>query len=212
MEPIFSKTLKENTSVLTNNKDASEADADALLHPIIEHLNHNLSILATGLQPKLAQHVIYRIWIDTVLRLLVHYLGPLSYYPDSSPTGNSLLKSSLDSRQVGLIKHWLKLLVSFFHAGGEGLGLPQDILEKGSYFYVECQTLIQYAKFDTSELVQIAQQLCVKDAPPGRWSLYRLLRGRTLWDSSNNTEAVKAALTSLSSRREELLAANLIVL
>lgn len=170
-------------------------------------------MIASKLPGRVAQHVIYRIWIDVILRILVHHLAPLSYKADSSPAGTTLLGRILDQRQVGLIRHWLNLLSAFFHAGGVDLGLPTDVLEKGSHLYQECQILIRYYWLTLADLEQTAKTQCVVKARNGEWALLRLLRARTLWDSGSPVlEQAKATVSDLNRRREDFIEAGSIIL
>jgi hypothetical protein len=185
----------------TANANITDKEADDALGPIVDSLNDQLSILSSSLSDQLAQTVIFSIWQKCVLLPVLHQLIPMSFYSDANASGKPL-----DERQVSMIIRCVGLLSAFFHADGQGLGLPMEALKSGSHWYTEMAAVQSYYHEPTSQLVHKLRSGNMKDL----WVLVKLLRLRGMQEGwPANGEKV---LQSLLVERTKLLAEGELIL
>ncbi|OUM69158.1 hypothetical protein PIROE2DRAFT_57650 [Piromyces sp. E2] len=123
---IFS--LTKSFSNLTPSGKSIDAkltpqEAEEALLPLTEYLDKNLETLCSSLSSKMAQEVIFRTWCD-ILVILENLMVPQMYGAVERD------RRILNKRQVNFIEVALDILFDFFHAEGEGLGLPKSTLRK----------------------------------------------------------------------------------
>lgn len=104
----------------------NEQEVDVFLNQITDYLNSNFEILAVTLPSKLAQEVIRRIW-DELLTVIDQILIPPLYGPMDKE------RRLLNARQLSCLDLMINILKTFFHADGEGIGIPMQILENEKY-------------------------------------------------------------------------------
>ncbi|KAJ8328778.1 hypothetical protein QVD99_004525 [Batrachochytrium dendrobatidis] len=104
----------------------TELDTDVYLAPLMDYLNKNLEILCSLLSPPMAQEVIKRAWEDALV-VIESVLVPGLYGQIEST------RRVLNRRQVSLLKWSLSILRDFFHADGQGMGLPMSVLDTRKY-------------------------------------------------------------------------------
>jgi hypothetical protein len=192
LQPQIVKMIKESQSSGDGTVITAE-QADRALAPIVDYLNQQLSTLSGVLSDTMAQHVIYQIWLRCILTPLLGCLVPLS---DSST--ENLLGKAATTRQTAMIEKSLALLVEFFYAGGEGLGIPTTLLRDTAWSY---QAMAELLPVYHQPFESIARQLQQKSHRPGmHWILIRLLR---LKCSSDATQ--KSLLEELTAKQEAYL-------
>ncbi|KAJ1566389.1 hypothetical protein HK405_010026 [Cladochytrium tenue] len=100
----------------------TDDESEAQLAPLHDYLDRNLSLLAESMSSHMAQSVIRRTW-DEALAILERLLVP--------PLHGSLEKTRrpLNPRQLSAADLAQRSLLSFFHADGDGLGIPLQTLE-----------------------------------------------------------------------------------
>lgn len=123
---IFSLT-KALSNVTASGKsidtNLTPQEAEEALLPLTEYLDKNLETLCSSLSSKMAQEVIFRTWCD-ILVVLENLMVPQMYGAVERE------RKILNKRQINFIQTALDILFDFFHAEGEGLGLPKSTLRK----------------------------------------------------------------------------------
>ncbi|ORY17037.1 hypothetical protein LY90DRAFT_517669 [Neocallimastix californiae] len=105
----------------------SMLECETSLAPLTRYLNKNLQTLCLGLSPKMAKIVITKIWCE-VLIIIENIMIPQLFGPIEKD------RKMLNPRQLAVIDNAFKILYSFFHADGQGMGLSTDLLEHGSKY------------------------------------------------------------------------------
>jgi len=129
-KPFYSEAeLKEMVTTTGHNVLApiSMLECETSLAPLTRYLNRNLQTLCLGLSPKMAKIVITKIWCE-VLIIIENTMIPQLFGPIEKD------RKMLNPRQLGVIDNAFKILYSFFHADGQGMGLSTDLLEHGSKY------------------------------------------------------------------------------
>jgi hypothetical protein len=144
---IFS--LTKSYSNLTASGKSIDAkltpeEAEEALLPLTEYLDKNLETLCSSLSSKMAQEVIFRTWCD-ILVILENLMVPQMYGAVERD------RRILNKRQVNFIEVALDILFKFFHAEGEGLGLPKSTLRKAPK-YRDLNVLITNYDLNVDEL------------------------------------------------------------
>ena len=116
----------------------SADQADSALSALAIFLNNNLGVFSSSLPANLSQYVVYNIWRRAILFPFVQHLYPTTYHGQSS-TLTSMFQGSntqkqLDGRQKNMVVTCLQLLVNFFYADGDDLGIPVSLLKTCSGF------------------------------------------------------------------------------
>jgi hypothetical protein len=91
----------------------------------------------------MAQEVIKRIWDEILMVLESLLIAPLYGRIESD-------RRILNRRQLSVARWTLDILKDFFHADGEGMGIPHKVLE--SRKYTELVSLIKYYETDLTRL------------------------------------------------------------
>ncbi|KAI8815137.1 hypothetical protein BJ742DRAFT_765530 [Cladochytrium replicatum] len=99
----------------------TSAEADMAMFPLTDYLNKNLETLCLSLSSRMAQIVITRIW-DECLSIAEYTLVPPLYGQIERD------RRFLNSRQITLVDYVVRILCDFFHADGQGLGIPMKTL------------------------------------------------------------------------------------
>jgi hypothetical protein len=129
-KPFYSEAdLKQMVTVSGHNvlDPISMLECETSLVPLTRYLNRNLQTLCLGLSPKMAKIVITKIWCE-VLIIIENIMIPQLFGPIEKD------RKMLNPRQLGVIDNAFKILYSFFHADGQGMGLSTDLLEHGSKY------------------------------------------------------------------------------
>ncbi|ORX85927.1 hypothetical protein BCR32DRAFT_290389 [Anaeromyces robustus] len=119
-------------------------EAEEALLPLTEYLDKNLETLCSSLSSKMAQEVIFRTWSD-ILVILENLMVPQMYGAVERD------RRILNPRQINYIEVALDILFDFFHAEGEGLGLPKSTLRKVPK-YRDINVLINNYSLNVEEL------------------------------------------------------------
>jgi len=119
-------------------------EAEEALLPLTEYLDKNLETLCSSLSSKMAQEVIFRTWCD-ILVILENLMVPQMYGAVERD------RRILNPRQINFIEVALDILFDFFHAEGEGLGLPKSTLRKAPK-YRDINVLINNYSLNVEEL------------------------------------------------------------
>lgn len=133
----------ETASGISINVELNDRDADLALKPLAEYLDKNLEILCRSLSVPMAQEVIKRIWDEVLVVLEGIMVSPLY-----GRIGGE--RRVLNRRQVSACRWSLSILKDFFHADGEGMGIPHKVLE--SRKYSELVNLIKYYEIGLERL------------------------------------------------------------
>lgn len=133
----------ETASGKSINVALNDRDADEALKPLAEYLDKNLEILCRSLSTPMAQEVIKRIWDEILVVLESLLLSPLYGQIEKD-------RRILNRRQLSVANWTLNILKDFFHADGEGMGIPHKVLE--SRKYTELISLLKYYETDLSRL------------------------------------------------------------
>jgi hypothetical protein len=91
----------------------------------------------------MAQEVIKRIWDEILIVLESLLIAPLYGQIERE-------RRILNRRQLSVARWTLDILKDFFHADGEGMGIPHKVLE--SRKYTELVSLIKYYETDLTRL------------------------------------------------------------
>jgi len=129
-KPFYSEAeLKEMVTANGHNvlDPISMLECETSLAPLTRYLNRNLQTLCLGLSPKMAKIVITKIWCE-VLIIIENIMIPQLFGPIEKD------RKMLNPRQLAVIDNAFKILYSFFHADGQGMGLSTDLLEHGSKY------------------------------------------------------------------------------
>ncbi|KAI9009533.1 hypothetical protein BC832DRAFT_590887 [Gaertneriomyces semiglobifer] len=129
------------------DEKVTEVEANDSLDPLIDYLNHNLSVLNDYLSPRMSQEVIRRCW-DDIVNILESILVPPLFGPIEAS------RRVLNRRQVSMASFTLQLLKSFFHAGGDGVVLK--LLESRKYNQVV--ELLEWYALDVPRLKKEYEQ------------------------------------------------------
>ncbi|KAJ3062658.1 hypothetical protein HK102_008698, partial [Quaeritorhiza haematococci] len=113
-------------------------EADAALAPLTDYLNKNLQTLVGSLSPRMAQEVIKRTWDETIILVEQALIPPLFGQIEST-------RRVLNKRQISMAEWVLRILKDFFHADGEGLGIPIKVLETRKYGEVSMLMAVYHA-------------------------------------------------------------------
>jgi len=129
-KPFYSEAeLKQMVTATGHNvlDPISMLECETSLAPLTRYLNRNLQTLCLGLSPKMAKIVITKIWCE-VLIIIENIMIPQLFGPIEKD------RKMLNPRQLAVIDNAFKILYSFFHADGQGMGLSTDLLEHGSKY------------------------------------------------------------------------------
>jgi len=129
-KPFYSEAeLKQMVTTTGQNilDPISMLECETSLAPLTRYLNKNLQTLCLGLSPKMAKIVITKIWCE-VLIIIENIMIPQLFGPIEKD------RKMLNPRQLAVIDNAFKILYSFFHADGQGMGLSTDLLEHGSKY------------------------------------------------------------------------------
>lgn len=185
--PLHITAIVKKSRSLPDDSVVSMAVADVALTPIVDYLNTSLSLLSSNLSDSQAQYIAYQCWMYCILGPMVYQLTPITFHGSSDigamsifagtssangdPAAFNLHRAKLNGVQVEMLKHCLGLLARFFHADGEGLGLPSDILFHGCAWYRDLALLLEIYNEPPEIVLQELERT-------QRWSLLKLLR---LW-------------------------------
>ena len=112
------------------NKNISEYDVALSISPLLDYFNKNFEVLCERLSAKMAQETIKMIW-DDLLIIIEYILIPPMFGPIEKD------RHIPNPRQVSLVLQMLKLLLEFFHADGEGIGIDKNALESNRYLDIK---------------------------------------------------------------------------
>jgi hypothetical protein len=112
------------------NKHMVEYDVALSISPLLDYFNKNFEMLCERLSGKMAQETIRIIW-EELLLIMEYLLIPPLFGPIEKD------RRTPCTRQISLISHMLKLLMDFFHADGEGIGIEKTTLESNRYLDIK---------------------------------------------------------------------------
>jgi len=133
----------ETVTGVSINRELSERESDDALRPLAEYLDKNLEILCRSLSTRMAQEVIKRIWDELLIVMEFLLIAPIYGQIERE-------RRILNKRQLSVAGWTLSIFKDFFHADGEGMGIPHKVLE--SRKYTELMNLIKYYQTDLSRL------------------------------------------------------------
>lgn len=133
----------ETASGVSINVELNDRDADIALKPLASYLDKNLELLCRSLSTPMAQEVIKRIWDEILLVLESLLISPLYGQIERE-------RRILNRRQLSVARWTLNIMKDFFHADGEGMGIPHKVLE--SRKYSELLSLLKYYETDITRL------------------------------------------------------------
>lgn len=133
----------QTASGVSIQRELNEREADDALKPLADYLDKNLEILCRSLSTRMAQEVIKRIWDEILLVMEFLLIAPLYGQIEKE-------RRILNKRQLSVAGWTLSILKDFFHADGEGMGIPVKVLE--SRKYSELMKLIKCYQNDLSRL------------------------------------------------------------
>ncbi|KAI8833020.1 hypothetical protein BC829DRAFT_437351 [Chytridium lagenaria] len=125
----ITSTIQYSTQTLSGHSitaPVTQHEADALLTPLTDHLNKNLTILYTQLSPRLCNLIIKRIWDDTLVMIETLLVPPLHGLMDRD-------RRVLNKRQVSMMGWVVTVLGDFFYADGVEGGLEIEMVETGRW-------------------------------------------------------------------------------
>jgi hypothetical protein len=154
----------------------TETEADTALAPLTDYLNKNFELLCVSLPPSMAQEAIRRIWDETLVILESVVIPPL-YGPIDKE------RRIFNLRQISLLEKTLKILKAFFHADGEGMGIPILYLETTKY--LDISNIISRYNTDIPRL----KRECELGIQSGRNKEAILRLVRLLFEKSDSIEA-----------------------
>jgi hypothetical protein len=125
------------------NSNMTETEADEAIFPLTDYLNKNFEVLCVSLPTRMAQESIRRIW-EELLLIIEYTLIPPLFGPIEKE------RRLFNPRQLSLISIMLGILRDFFHADGEGLGIP--ILSLETTKYLDIQTVLSRYTTDLDRL------------------------------------------------------------
>ena len=168
------------------------AEAEQAIAPLTEYLNKNLETLAVNLSTKMAQDVIMATWSE-VLNVIDSIMIP--------PLYGALERDRrfLNRRQLSVAETCLRSLRDFFHADGEGLGLPIRVLE--TVKYLQIQTLMQVYTNDSARIKREYELSLLKGQE--KTYLLRLLRVRVECDGWEKKQEDKIWFETQIAKRKE---------
>ena len=149
VSPRMHRLITESAAEIGDGgRHLMEQLADRHLGPVVDTLNQVLSVYTSRLPDYMAQYVVYHIWIRCFLYPALNYLHPTPFYlsiaasangqavTNTPPLGSSSNGSGsvLDGNQERLLTICMSLLMEFFYADGEGLGLDRELLKNSSGF------------------------------------------------------------------------------
>ncbi|TPX33011.1 hypothetical protein SmJEL517_g04041 [Synchytrium microbalum] len=146
-------------------------EAEQAISPLTDYLNKNLETLAVNLSTKMAQDVIMATWHEA-LNVIDSVMIPPLYGAIERD------RRFLNKRQLSVAETCLRVLRDFFHADGEGLGLPIRVLETTRY--IQVQTLIQVYMNDSARIKREYELSLLKGQE--KMYLLRLMRVRVECD------------------------------
>ncbi|KAJ1565855.1 hypothetical protein HK096_008593 [Nowakowskiella sp. JEL0078] len=129
VDPNTTNLSSYTQSGVSIEQPVTGSEAEKLLVPLTEYLNKNLETLCISLSPSLAQVVIKRIWEECLSFVELALVPPLYGQIEQN-------RRFLNSRQITMVDLLLRMLIDFFHADGQGLGIPTDVLRNRKYFQI----------------------------------------------------------------------------
>lgn len=130
-------------------------DTALIIDPLFDYLNKNLTTLTDNLTLKMSQEVIRKVWED-IEQCLITCMVPQLYGTIERD------RKMLNRRQLSLAENLLKELCSFFHAGGEEMGLPMRALQNMNYDH-----LVKLFGIYTKDLVFVKKE-CEREISSGK--------------------------------------------
>ena len=121
----------------------SNEDSDTALRPLADYLDRNLETLCRYLSTLMAQEVIKKIWDEILIQIEALMIPPLFGSIDPN-------RRIMNKRQLSLADWTLRIMLEFFHADGEGMGIPIKTLETKKYSDVK--TLIKQYHSDGARI------------------------------------------------------------
>ena len=154
-----------------------ESQAEQSLGILIDYLNKNLEILCMSLSPSMAQEVIKRLWDESLL-IIESLLAPTLYGEIERD------RRLLNRRQTSMVKWSLGMLRDFFHADGEGLGIPYNILDTRKF--AEVTAMIERSRDSLQKLCREYELTLL--AGRDKEYLLRVIRARVERDDTLSPE------------------------
>ncbi|KAJ3258354.1 hypothetical protein HK103_003642 [Boothiomyces macroporosus] len=166
------------------NAPVSENDAVVALQPLIEYLEKNLETLCSQIPKEMAQEVISRIWVDSLLVASNSLIPPLFGLHS---------QKVLNVRQVSMIKTCIAIIRDFLHGDGGEFGLPfstldsplyQDLRELISMYHFEFEKLKREYELsllggkDKETILRLVRLKAEKDSTELKWIESQLVRRR----------------------------------
>lgn len=126
----------------------SSSNAEAILDPLIDHLNDNFEALEKYLSPNVSVKIMQKTW-DTVLDSLeALILPPLAGKPTS--------QAALTQEEQNDLLIWISALEKFFYC--EGDGIPMEELHSQRFEDLINLGLKRLYNLSTGDLIQLAEQ------------------------------------------------------
>lgn len=108
------------------DQTVNQDEAESLLVPLTDYFNKNFEILCVGLSAANSQATIIMLWRE-LLNMFETLLVPHLHGPIERD------RKKLNRRQLSVMEFFVEILIRFFHADGEGLGIPYSSLETTHY-------------------------------------------------------------------------------
>ncbi|KAG8835271.1 hypothetical protein FRC17_004578 [Serendipita sp. 399] len=125
----------------------SDEEVEATLGPLYDYLNENLQVLNDTLSEAARETVMSKIWKE-ILAILEGLL-----VPSIGDTPSSM--KPLHDREIDIVFKWLRSLLNFFHADGEGMSM--ETLQNAKYR--EIMSLRLYYDWHTDQLMEEAVRM-----------------------------------------------------
>jgi hypothetical protein len=167
------------------NRKVSNEEAETLIQPVTEYLDKNLETLAINLSEPMAQLIIAKTWREILVQLEDILVPQLHGNVEKT-------RRPLNVKQLSMMTKTLKILMDFFHAGGEGLGLPMKTLQVTRF--KDITTIIKAYQLPTSKLKATYEESVRRGT--GKSCLLQALRLRV-----NDAEAQKFVNEALEKGR-----------
>lgn len=126
---------------------ATDEEVEAAIGPMCDYLNENLQVLNSTLSNSAREAVMTKIWKE----ILIIIEGLL--VPSLGDTPSNL--KPLHDRELDVVFKWLRFLLNFFHAEGEGMGMEE--LQNAKYR--EIMSLRLYYDWHTDQLMEEAVRM-----------------------------------------------------
>ncbi|XP_065160507.1 BAI1-associated protein 3 isoform X2 [Atheta coriaria] len=133
--PLMQDSLKKTMFHLAWSPDS--LPINEAMEPLFEYLHYHLQALNIALLPQNFQRVLPEVW--------EYSLAELNVQMDGNTSGEEIPPNFHERLHVAL-----EMMVSFFHADGQGLSM--EVLHSENYYHVEQR--LQYHRTDTETLIE----------------------------------------------------------